>query len=75
MPIYEYQCQKCEHITETLRSMSQADDAIECEECGSKKTKRAHSVPAATTGGQADTFAPPSGCGRCGDPNGACPFN
>lgn len=72
MPMYEYECSACEHVTETLRPMAQADDAIACEKCGSKKTHRLHSVFAA--GSSHSHAMPASPCGQCGDPGGACPF-
>lgn len=34
MPIYEYQCEECEAITEKLRKMNELDDPCECEKCG-----------------------------------------
>ena len=76
MPIYEYTCEKCEHITEALRPMSRADNPLACEACGSSKTKRRQSEFAA--GGSksgAGSMSPPpggGGCGHCGDPNGPC---
>ncbi len=73
MPIYEYICSKCEKTTEALRRMSEADEPIACEHCGSKKTKRAQSVFAASgtsagTGASEHTHSP--GCGCCG--GGSC---
>ena len=73
MPIYEYTCDKCDHITEALRPMSRADGALACESCNSGKTHRRQSEFAA--GGSKNTTGPmpPSGgCGHCGDPNGPC---
>ena len=77
MPMYEYECSECQHKTEMLRSMKDADAPAECEKCHGKKMKRLHSVFAATTGtggGEAAAMAM-SGCGRCGDPRGACSMN
>jgi putative FmdB family regulatory protein len=72
MPIYEYACQSCEHVTEALRSMRDADEPIACDKCGSVKTRRMHSV-FATGGSSSDSHSlPMGGCGRCGDPNGSC---
>lgn len=73
MPIYEYQCDKCGHITEALRAMAQADDPIACEDCGIGKTHRRQSEFAAggmKAGGPA--VPPAGGCGRCGGPHGSC---
>lgn len=69
MPIYEYQCEKCSHVTEALRPMKDADEPISCESCGSKRTKRAQSVVSVNSGGSS---LPVTGCGRCGDPRGSC---
>jgi putative FmdB family regulatory protein len=73
MPMYEYQCEACGHVTEALRRMGDADQALACENCGSDKTQRAQSVFAA--GGSKDSAMPdlPMGGGcACGDPNGPC---
>lgn len=70
MPIYEYECDECGHVTEALRKMSEADAAIECQCCGGKRTHRAQSVFAASSGQSSPT--PGAGaCGTCGDPNPA----
>jgi putative FmdB family regulatory protein len=72
VPIYEYQCKKCEAKFEKLvRSMSSAD-AVKCPECGSDQTARALSVFAVASEGpsKGTTEAPPM-CGRCGGP-GPC---
>ncbi|MFG0249984.1 MAG: zinc ribbon domain-containing protein [Phycisphaeraceae bacterium JB051] len=70
MPIYEYKCQKCGHVTEQLRSMSAADDATACEECQSKETQRVQSVFAANSGGPSVPdccpAGPMTGGGCCG---------
>ena len=34
MPIYEYECKKCEHITTKERKFLERHDPVECEECG-----------------------------------------
>ena len=75
MPIYEYTCEKCDHVTETLRQMAQADAPLPCESCGSDKTQRRQSEFAAgpsRDGGGLSPMPPAGGCGRCGDPNGPC---
>jgi putative FmdB family regulatory protein len=50
MPIYEYRCHDCGHLTEQLRSMSAADEPVVCEECESKDTARVQSVFSASAG-------------------------
>ena len=72
MPLYEYLCDDCGDVTETLRSMATADDAIACEHCGSKKTHRTHSVFAAASTDSA-SGAPGEACERC-ESSGGCPF-
>lgn len=70
MPVYEYACEKCGHVTEALRRMAEADEPAPCEKCG-KPTKRAHSVAAVATGGR-ETSLPMGGCCPCGKDQGAC---
>ncbi len=65
MPVYEYLCEKCENVTEALRRISDADEAIVCEHCGSKKTHRTHSVFAAGAS-QSESIPMPGPCGTCG---------
>jgi len=75
MPIYEYQCEACGYMTEVLRRMSEADEPVACESCGSEQTIRAHSVCATPAGQGGDQGLPdlPMGGGcACGDPNGPC---
>jgi putative FmdB family regulatory protein len=33
MPIYEYECEVCGHITEVLRRADERNESILCEEC------------------------------------------
>lgn len=77
MPMYEYECRACGKTTEALRKMDQADQAIACEHCGSRKTARVQSVVAVGAGGResSQSMGPGSGCGRCGDPRGSCGLN
>ena len=72
MPVYEYECQNCEKITEVIRSMRDADSPQRCEHCGSTKTKRAKSLVASTLGGAGEHVHTGPGCGKCGDPRGSC---
>src|SRR5258705_8079466 len=49
MPIYEYNCRKCDSKFEKLvKNAAHADDAV-CPSCGSKNTARALSVFAAVS--------------------------
>ena len=47
MPIYEYQCRKCGHSYEELRSMKDADETRKCPKCGASKVERQFSTFAA----------------------------
>lgn len=66
MPIYEYQCDQCQHVTEVLRRMSDADQTQVCESCGSTKTHRQHSVFAAQGGGTNQELPMGGMPGACG---------
>ena len=66
MPIYEYVCQKCEKVFETLRPMSQSDAPIPCAVCGGKHTKRKISVFFAESGGKAVSGMSEPSCDSCG---------
>ncbi|MCK6484984.1 MAG: zinc ribbon domain-containing protein [Phycisphaerae bacterium] len=74
MPVFEFQCQACDHAFEELvRSASEASKVV-CPECGSKRAARKLSVFAARSGmdGSAKAASSRGPCGRCGDPNGPC---
>ena len=51
MPIYEYVCADCKARFETMRSMSKADEPIDCTCCHGSHTKRALSMFAASSKG------------------------
>jgi len=75
MPVYEYECEACDHVTEAIRRMGEAGAPLRCERCGSEKTHRLHSVfsagASARSGGEASM--PPGGaCGACGGAPGSC---
>ena len=71
MPIYEYNCRKCESKFEKLvKNAANADDVI-CPECGSKDTAKALSVFAAVASAPVKSSTPKGMCGRCGGP-GPC---
>lgn len=77
MPIYEYRCEKCGHVTEALRSMAAADKPQACDGCGSSKTMRIHSVFSAGASSCGDVSLPiaSGGCGGCCGQPDACPYN
>ena len=45
MPIYEYQCEKCGHVFDTLQRISE-DPLVDCPECGEPALKKLVSAPA-----------------------------
>ena len=44
MPIYEYQCQECEHLLEALQRMSESV-LLDCPECGKPALRKLISAP------------------------------
>jgi putative FmdB family regulatory protein len=40
MPIYEYQCNKCDSKFEVLQSISATNEGLICPECGEPKPRR-----------------------------------
>lgn len=72
VPIYEFRCQKCEHVFEELVPSSQTatiDTAVRCERCESEDVVRLLSGFAVNAAGE--TRRPPSPAGPCG-PSCAC---
>lgn len=63
MPVYEYTCVKCHHVTEVIRRIADADAPMACEACGHAETKREFSLFNAGGPGSAPT-------GPCGLPMG-----
>lgn len=51
MPIYDYQCKKCKHKTEQLRSMADKDVPVKCEECSGKAVRVISPVSLSTSEG------------------------
>ncbi len=66
MPIFEYQCKKCGHVTEFLEQAG-SRKAHACEKCGSAKTEKVFSTFAAKSGGLSSSS---SSC-----PTGTCPLS
>src|SRR4051812_29114756 len=71
MPIYEYNCRKCESKFEKLVKNAAAADNVICPECGSKDTAKALSVFAAVASAGGKSSPTKGMCGRCGGP-GPC---
>jgi putative FmdB family regulatory protein len=70
MPIYEYVCQSCRSEFNLLRPMNQADAPVECERCGSRRTKRKLSLFAAQSGGKSVAGTGGGSCAGCA--GGSC---
>ena len=64
MPIYEYICLDCKKEYEILRSFSEANKSVTCEECGSENVKRKLSVFYAQSGGSTISGMG-GGCSSC----------
>ena len=60
MPLVEYRCTKCGHVTEVL-ARSGKDPAPVCEECGGKKVEKLFSAFSARVA----VKEPPARCATC----------
>jgi putative FmdB family regulatory protein len=65
MPIFEYRCKQCEHVTSFLEKAGSTKSHV-CEKCGSKATEKLLSTFAAKT-------KPTSDLGNLSCPTGTCP--
>jgi putative FmdB family regulatory protein len=75
MPIFEYKCAKCGHVTEVLHK-SRADEKPACEKCGSaavNKLLSGFAVGKAAEGPACDSCSSLPACGGC--PGGTCPMS
>jgi len=43
MPIYEYKCEECEHLTDVYSDIDKRKESIKCEKCG-RIAKRTYSI-------------------------------
>jgi putative FmdB family regulatory protein len=69
MPIFEYKCRQCGHVTGFLEKAG-AKGPHKCEKCGSGKTDKAFSTFAAQVG----SASQPAGCAHAGScASGSCP--
>ncbi len=75
MPVYEYACPRCDHVTEAIRRMVDADAPLACESCGAE-VQRQHSTFLAEASKPASNSQPWAGSGGgdcgCGNPHGPC---
>ncbi len=65
MPIFEYRCNKCGHITSFLEDTDSREDHV-CKKCGSKNTQKIFSAFAT---GPGKSSSDSSSC-----PTGTCPL-
>jgi putative FmdB family regulatory protein len=66
MPIFEYRCNECGHVTPFLEKAARRGRHA-CERCGSKQTEKVFSTFSTKSGGAA------SGDSSC--PTGTCPLS
>ncbi len=69
MPIFEYRCKKCGHVTSFLEKPG-SRQSHGCEKCGSKATEKMFSTFSAKSG--ASSSASSCATGTC--PTGTCPL-
>jgi len=60
MPIFEYQCRKCGHVTSFLEKAG-SRKAHACEKCSSRNTEKVFSTFAAKSGGSSGDSSCPTG--------------
>ena len=66
MPIFEYRCKKCNHVTTFLEKAGTEGPHV-CEQCGSKNTEKLFSTFAVEMGSSSSSS---SSC-----PTGTCPLS
>ena len=72
MPIFEYKCRQCGHVTGFLEKAG-AKGSHKCEKCGSAKTDKAFSTFAAQIG---PSKGAPTACAHAGScSSGTCPLS
>jgi len=71
MPLYEYQCKKCNHNFEFLAKNSE-EKPEKCPKCGSKRTEKQLSTFSAAVHGGGSSIGSSCSTGTC--PTGTCPF-
>ncbi len=72
MPVYEYTCAKCQHTTEAIRRIADADQPQSCEKCGHAQTKRVFSLFNAAPGSAGAADAGACGLPMTGGGGGCC---
>lgn len=62
MPIFEYQCSKCGHVTSFLEKATDGRIPHTCEKCGSNETEKIFSTFAARSGKASSSSCPTGTC-------------
>ncbi len=65
MPIYEFQCTKCENKFDELVRISVDLNAIVCPQCGTNSPRKLMSTFGFSSGGKTVSSTPSSGCSSC----------
>ena len=60
MPIYEYECRKCEEKFELRRTIADSDSEVKCPKCGAENPQRVFSVFAVSSSSAACTLDTPT---------------
>jgi len=74
MPIYEYRCQDCGHVTETLIRTQRDIAGLRCEQCGERRLERVYLSTIAPVRSSSKRGGLPC-CGEqggCSDPKRCC---
>ena len=66
MPIFEYQCSKCQHTYEIFHKSDSNSEKITCPECNSNEYKKLISSFSSISGGSSDFSDNPCASGSCG---------
>ncbi|NLE29535.1 MAG: zinc ribbon domain-containing protein [Phycisphaerae bacterium] len=79
MPIYEYECEKCHHRFELLKSKMMTDSKEKCPACGATARQQLSAFGVGSSGHTCDAgcrhgASPCQMGGSCGD-GGGCPFS
>ena len=69
MPMFEYQCKKCGHVTEFLESTGSSKKKHVCQKCGSTELEKLFSAFSARVA----SGSTPTGSSSC--PTGTCPLS
>ena len=77
MPIFEYKCQQCGHVTEVLQKSRKATKQT-CPQCGGSDMKKLLSgfavAQAKSSAPACDSCPAPGACGSGACPDGTCPM-